>query len=259
MISNTSVAENREHVLSYPVDLLSESEAVAKIEQAWKSNQALHVVTLNAEMVVASQRDEQLDRIIRRAQLVVPDGAGVVWAIKLADAKNASVKRLPGIELAAGSLAAAARLGQPVALIGGRKEVMDKLVEELPRVHQGLKIVAFANGFYNKEKETEMVEQIAAAQPKLVLVALGVPRQEYFIERFSSHFPQAVMIGVGGSFDVWTGFVKRAPETFQKFHCEWLYRLIKEPWRFGRMAQSLPNFALQAAAEIVAKRTGQKK
>ncbi len=259
MISNPSIAENREHVLSYPVDLLSESEAVAKIENAWKSNQALHVVTLNAEMVVASQKDEQLDRIIRRAQLVVPDGAGVVWAIKLADAKNASVTRLPGIELAAGSLAAAARLGQPVALIGGRKEVMDKLVQDLPKLHLGLKIVAFANGFYDKDKETEMVEQIAAAQPKLVLVALGVPRQEYFIERFSGHFPQAVMIGVGGSFDVWTGFVKRAPETFQKLHCEWLYRLIKEPWRFGRMAQSLPNFALQAAGEIVAKRTGQKK
>mgnify|MGYP000257921706 CR=1 FL=1 len=251
--------EQREQVLSYPVDLFTESEAVAKIENAWKHNQPLHVVTLNAEMVVASQKDSELDRIIRRAQLVVPDGAGVVWAIKLAKAKNSSVKRLPGIELAAAALAAAARQGQPVALIGGRKEVMDKLVEELPKIHPGIRIVAFANGFYDKDKESEMVLQIAEAQPKLILVALGVPRQEYFIDHYSSYFPQTVIIGVGGSFDVWTGFVKRAPQSFQKFHCEWLYRLLKEPWRFSRMAQSLPNFALQAFAEIVAKRAGQKK
>ncbi|CAN5543206.1 WecB/TagA/CpsF family glycosyltransferase [soil metagenome] len=247
---------NRDHVLGYPVDLVSESAAIELIEQAWQCNQALHVVTINAEMVVASQKDQELDRIIRSANLVVPDGAGVVWALRLAEAKNSNVQRLPGIELAASTLASAARLGQEVALIGGRPEVMDKLLEELPKLHPGIKITAYQNGFYDKAEEQSILEKMAEQRPKLVLVALGVPKQEFFIDRYKHLFPQAVMIGVGGSFDVWTGFVKRAPLTFQKFHCEWLYRLLKEPWRLSRMAQSLPNFAWQALAEVLSKRTG---
>ncbi len=228
------------------------------IEDAWQNYQALHVVTINAEMVVASQKDQKLDRIIRNANLVVPDGAGVVWALRLAEAKNSNVQRLPGIELAASALASAARLGQEVALIGGRPEVMNKLIEDLPKLHTGLKIVAYQNGFYDKAEEQAILEGMAETRPKLMLVALGVPKQEFFIDHYKHLFPQAVMIGVGGSFDVWTGFVKRAPLTFQKFHCEWLYRLLKEPWRLGRMAQSLPNFAWQALAEVLAKRTGRK-
>lgn len=253
-----SAVRSRDHVLGYPVDLVSESAAIEVIEDAWQKKQALHVVTINAEMVVASQKDPELDRIIRNANLVVPDGAGVVWALRLAQAKNSNVQRLPGIELAASALASAAKSGQEVALIGGRPEVMNKLVEDLPKLHPGIKIVAYQNGFYDKNEEKTVLESMAETRPKLILVALGVPKQEFFIDRYKHLFPQAVMIGVGGSFDVWTGFVKRAPVTFQKFHCEWLYRLLKEPWRLSRMAQSLPNFAWQALAEVLAKRTGRK-
>lgn len=228
------------------------------IEEAWQKNQSLHVVTINAEMVVASQKDKELDRIIRNANLVVPDGAGVVWALRLAEAKNSKVQRLPGIELAASALASAAKLGQEVALIGGRPEVMNKLIEELPKLHPGIKIVAYQNGFFDKAEEQTILETMAEKRPRLILVAMGVPRQEFFIDRYKHLFPQAVLIGVGGSFDVWTGFVKRAPLTFQKFHCEWLYRLLKEPWRLSRMAQSLPNFAWQALGEVLAKRSGRK-
>ncbi len=249
---------SRDHVLGYPVDLVSESAAIEVIEEAWQKNQSLHVVTINAEMVVASQRDKELDRIIRNANLVVPDGAGVVWALRLAEAKNSKVQRLPGIELAASTLASAAKLGQEVALIGGRPEVMNKLIEELPKLHPGIKIVAYQNGFFDKAEEQTILEKMAEKRPKLILVAMGVPRQEFFIDRYKHLFPQAVLIGVGGSFDVWTGFVKRAPITFQKFHCEWLYRLLKEPWRLSRMAQSLPNFAWQALLEVLAKRSGRK-
>jgi N-acetylglucosaminyldiphosphoundecaprenol N-acetyl-beta-D-mannosaminyltransferase len=250
--------KSRDHVLGYPVDLVDESTAIELIEGAWQNNQALHVVTINAEMVVASQKDKELDRIIRNANLVVPDGAGVVWALRLAEAKNSKVQRLPGIELAASSLASAARLGKEVALIGGRPEVMNKLIEDLPKLHPGIKIAAYQNGFYDKSEEQSILERMAETRPRLILVALGVPKQEFFIDHYKHLFPQAVMIGVGGSFDVWTGFVKRAPLTFQKFHCEWLYRLLKEPWRLSRMAQSLPNFAWQALAEVLAKRTGRK-
>ena len=241
-------------MLGYPVDLLDEKGALDKIESAWHQNHNkgqdtgsfMHVVTLNAEMVVASQKDKELDRIIRGADLIVPDGAGVVFALRK---KGATVSRLPGIELAYGALSRAAREGQPVALIGGRPEVMDKLVAVLPTVHEGIKICAHQNGFFPAEEESTILANIAAQKPKLILVALGVPRQEFFIDRNRHLFPHAVMIGVGGSFDVWTGFVARAPQFFRRFHLEWLYRLGKEPWRFKRMASSLPNFALQVLLE----------
>jgi len=246
----TPVKNLRSHVLGYPVDLLDEKSALDKIESAWTQNQNqgsfMHVVTLNAEMVVASQKDRELDRIVRGADLIVPDGAGVVFALRK---KGAAVNRLPGIELAHGALSRAARGGQPVALIGGRPEVMDKLVTELPTVHAGIKICAQQNGYFAAEDENSIVAAIAAQKPKLVLVALGVPRQEFFIDRHRHLFPQSVLIGVGGSFDVWTGFVARAPQFFRRFHLEWLYRLGKEPWRFQRMASSLPNFALQVLLE----------
>jgi len=240
----------RQFVLGYPVDLLDQDQALDKIELAWGASGGqgghLHVVTLNAEMVVTSQKDTDLDRIVRHADLIVPDGAGVVFALRL---KGAAVNRLPGIELAHGALARAARSGQPVALMGGRAEVMDKLVEVLPTQHPGLKISAYQNGYFDADEETAVVERLSKSQPKLVLVALGVPRQEYFIDRTKSSFPHSVVIGVGGSFDVWTGFVERAPEIYRKYHLEWLARLLKEPWRFKRMASTLPKFACQVLAE----------
>jgi len=246
MVTLSQAIKSRKDVLGYPVDLLSEMQALDQIEAAWQENSGQgsfrHVVTLNAEMVVACQKDKDLDRIVRAADLVVPDGAGVVFALRLEGGK---VDRLPGIELAASALDRAARLGESVALIGGRPEVMEKLVQVLPENHPGLKICAFQNGYFAPQEETEVVTSISRRKPKLVLVALGVPRQEHFIDRNKSHFNNSVVIGVGGSFDVWTGYVNRAPQFFRRFHLEWAYRLLKEPWRFKRMAGSLPNFALQ--------------
>src|SRR5579859_6551806 len=111
---------SRQKVLGYPVDLVDEASAVEIVETAWQTEKPLQVVTLNAEMVVAAQQDQRLDRIIRHAHLIVPDGAGVVWAVRLT---GHHVQRLPGIELAQALLRSAAANGISVALIGGRQEV----------------------------------------------------------------------------------------------------------------------------------------
>jgi N-acetylglucosaminyldiphosphoundecaprenol N-acetyl-beta-D-mannosaminyltransferase len=247
------ISEKRESVLGYPVDLYNESQALAKIEAAWRDSLNLHVVTINAEMIVASQKDKALDKIVRAAGLIVPDGAGVVQALRLS---GASVVRLPGIELAEATLARAAALGEPVAFLGGRPEVMDKLVQILPQKYPGLKIVAHQNGFFAAADEEAVVDKIAGKEPKLLLVALGVPRQEFFISRHAAKFKHTVVVGVGGSFDVWTGFVERAPEAYRNLNLEWFYRLKKEPWRFQRMAASLPNFAFQVLIWTAAKKLG---
>jgi N-acetylglucosaminyldiphosphoundecaprenol N-acetyl-beta-D-mannosaminyltransferase len=234
--------KSRQQVLGYPVDVVDEAEAVWVVESAWRDGTGLHVVTLNAEMVVAAQGDRELDRILRQAGLVVPDGAGVVWAVRLSGQR---IGRLPGIELAMAVLAAAAKSGQAVALLGGRPEVVDTVARKLAEQVQGLAICTHRHGYFKAEEAEAVVAEIAAHQPTLVLVALGVPAQEYFIDRFARCLPGAVWIGVGGSFDVWAGLVRRAPCWMQRMHLEWLYRLVREPWRWRRMGSALPWFAAQ--------------
>lgn len=232
----------RQKVLGYPVDMVDESRAIAVIESAWENERSLQVVTLNAEMVVAAQQDAELDRIIRHAHLIVPDGAGVVWAVKL---NGQTIDRLPGIELAAAALGRAAMSGRRVALLGGKPEVMEILPEVLASRFPGLKIVAARHGYFSLDDEERLVDELVKQAPELILVALGVPKQEYFIDRWQSSFPKSVMIGVGGSFDVWTGQVKRAPKYMRVLNLEWLYRLLSEPWRSKRILSCLPNFFFQ--------------
>lgn len=236
-------------VLGYPVDLVDMPGAIERIERAWYEKSSMHVVTLNAEMTMQCRSNQELGQIISSADLIVPDGAGVVFAIKFRGGQLKNVRRLPGVELAEQALHQASSKNQKVAVLGGRPEVMQKLKEVLPQKHPGINVVAFQDGFLAKEDEESVVAAIAAQEPALLLVALGVPRQEFFIAKHRAKFPHTVMIGVGGSFDVWTGFVQRAPESYQKFHLEWLYRLLKEPWRFQRMASTLPPFAILAMME----------
>lgn len=242
MANTPSLFESRQKVLGYPVDVVDETQALERIEKSWAKNRGMHVVTLNAEMVIQAQKDSELDRIIRHAHLIVPDGAGAVWALRL---DGHASYRVPGIELAHKALASAARHDLPVALIGGRKEVLEKLLQVLPSQHPGINIVASHDGFFDSNEEKEMVEEIAAKQARLILVAMGVPRQEFFIDRWQSQLSAAVVIGVGGSFDVWAGFTKRAPALFRKLHLEWFYRLCSEPWRAKRILSALPSFAIQ--------------
>ena len=251
--------DNRARVLYYPVDIVDLSAALQKIEGYRASRQSAHVVTMNAEMVVQAQKDRHLSDIINGATLVVPDGAGVVFAIKLSgQAGPDGCVRVPGVELSLSALQAAAKKGLKVALIGGKPEVMQKLAAKLQTEPQfdGIKLVAAQDGYFDKAQEAAIIQNIADMQPDLVLVALGVPKQEFFIDKYRHLFTHSVMIGVGGSFDVWTGTVERAPESYQKMHLEWLYRLKKEPWRFSRMASTLPNFALQVLFKMVLLRKG---
>src|SRR5271163_68933 len=126
MSALSATYRTRQKVLGYPVDLVDLKSALEVIETAWQAEKGLQVETLNAEMVIAAQKDHRLDRIIRHAHLIVPDGAGVVWAIRLA---GHHVDRLPGIELANLALMSAAAKGVNVALVGGRQEVLDTLLE----------------------------------------------------------------------------------------------------------------------------------
>lgn len=196
------------------------------------------IVTLNAEMTMAARADPALGAAIEAARMVIPDGAGVVWAL---GRQSHRVRRSPGIELARRLLEHAATHGWRVALVGASPAVMEQLQERLALDLPNLQLVFCVHGYQPVEAWPGLESQLVQCRPDLVLVALGVPRQETWIQAL----PQprvGLWMGVGGSFDVWAGVKKRAPGWMGALQIEWLYRLIKEPSRWRRML-SLPAFA----------------
>jgi len=196
------------------------------------------IVTLNAEMTMAAKADPSLGAAIEGAQLVIPDGAGVVWAL---GRQGYRVRRSPGIELARELLEHAAGHQWRVALVGATPAVMAQLTARLRQQLPGLPLVFTAHGYQPKEAWPGLEQQLVAAKPDLVLAALGVPRQETWIQRLPGR-RGGLWMGVGGSFDVWAGNKKRAPSWMGALQIEWLYRLVQEPSRWRRML-SLPRFA----------------
>lgn len=196
------------------------------------------IVTLNAEMTMAALADPGLGGAIAAADLVIPDGAGVVWALKR---KGYRVRRSPGIELARQLLVEAASRSWRVALVGASPEVMALVSARLKKEIPGLTLQFSVHGYQSLEQWPGIEQQLLEARPDLVLVALGVPRQETWIQRMHVHQP-GLWMGVGGSFDVWSGAKKRAPQWMCRLQIEWLYRLVQEPSRWRRML-ALPEFA----------------
>ena len=196
------------------------------------------IVTLNAEMTMAAKADAALGSAIAHADLVIPDGAGVVWAL---GRHGYRVRRSPGIELARQLLVYAAAHRWRVALVGASPEVMDLLVARLQAEIPDLDVAFAIHGYQDREQWPGIEQQLLAAQPDLVLAALGVPRQETWIQHLHPGQP-GLWMGVGGSFDVWSGCKQRAPEWMGRLQIEWLYRLIQEPSRWRRML-ALPAFA----------------
>jgi N-acetylglucosaminyldiphosphoundecaprenol N-acetyl-beta-D-mannosaminyltransferase len=209
------------------------------IQQA-EQQKGCHVVTLNAEMTMQAEQNLRLRDVIRQAELVLPDGAGVVLYLRL---YGKHVQRCPGIELAANLIRefGRANLGT-VFLFGGAPGVAEQAANEWQKRVPGLAIAGVQHGYLTSADESEFCQRLQTLQPSLILVGLGVPRQELWISEHRHLCPQAIWIGVGGSFDIWSGAKQRAPAWLRNNHLEWVYRLYQEPWRWRRML-ALPHFA----------------
>jgi len=225
----------RTRVLGVPVDVCP---SVLEAALALHGRGGGQIVTLNAEMTMAALADPALAAVIEAASLVIPDGSGVVWAL---GRQGRRVRRSPGIELARQLLEHASRQGWRVALVGASPQVMAALTARLAQDFPSLQLVMQVDGYRPAEAWPELERQLLALQPDLVLVALGVPRQELWIQALPAA-RSGLWMGVGGSFDVWAGLKKRAPAWMGALHIEWLYRLLKEPYRWRRML-ALPRFA----------------
>ncbi|MFI3300703.1 MAG: WecB/TagA/CpsF family glycosyltransferase [Candidatus Gastranaerophilales bacterium] len=202
------------------------------------------VVTINPEMISSAKMNSQLIEIIQQAELVIPDGIGVEIGLKVLGHR---VKRIAGIEFAFSIMREFANRNRTVALLGASEDTVSKAVINLKSQIKDLNLVYVQNGYFTDEGL--VIKDLVEVSPSLLLVALGSPKQEEIIYKLKKLMPNTLMIGVGGSFDVWAGNVLRAPEIYQKLGLEWLYRTIMQPSRFKRIFPTLPLFMLNVIKE----------
>ncbi len=219
-------------------------------EQAvdWAYSKHGQIVTINPEMISAAQKNSDFAEIINSAELVVADGIGVEIGLKILGYK---VKRIAGIDLGKALVDKFTASGKSVAMIGAKPGVVDSAIENLSKEYQNLNVVYSHDGYFDNDED--IIESVILANPDLILVALGSPKQEFFIHNLKEKLPNSTLIGLGGSFDVWAGVVERAPIIYQKLGLEWLYRTLKEPKRFKRIFPTLPLFVLKVLKERFSK------
>ena len=226
-----------------PIDITTIDEARDYLLSADKPMQ---VVTINPEMISKAYKDDDLSSLLKSADMVVPDGVGVVMALKMTGVKTS---RIPGIELAYSLLKEAEKSGLKVAFVGADEDTVQKAKSELLKTMPNLNFVYVRNGYFDKDEENVIMQELEKLQPDLLFAGLGFPKQEIFLKNFKNISKKAIMIGVGGSFDVWAKKLKRAPKLFQKLNLEWFYRLLCQPSRFKRIFPAIPLFLLKVPLE----------
>lgn len=228
---------SRHPVLQVGVDAVTMKEAVSEISSWQKDDQSRFVVTVNAEMVIRAHVDKQLASSIAAADLVVPDGAGIVWAGE--QLHLPFTERVAGIDLMVELLATLAASGDKVYFLGGRPGVAKQAAQEMQKRYPQLCFAGVRDGYFTDD--AKVIADIKASEAKLLLVGLGVPKQEKWIYQHYQSIPGITAIGIGGAFDVLSGMLSRAPLWMQRHRLEWLYRLCRQPSRLMRMT-ALPRF-----------------
>ena len=235
----------RVNILGVEVDAVTMAQAVRKVENLIAEKKSSIVATANAEMLMRATQDEDLKKILNSAALVVPDGAGTVWAAHHLGFDMP--ERVAGFDLVQELMKIAPSKGIKFFLFGSAPGVADKAKIKAEELYTGIKIVGTRNGFFSENDEAEIISQIKNSQPDILLAALGVPKQEKWLFAHKDELKIPVSIGVGGTFDVMAGVVKRAPLWMQKAKLEWLFRAMLQPSRAGRLT-ALPKFVLKVHA-----------
>ena len=216
------------------------TEATDKALVFMGSKNAAYVVTPNPEIVMLCRDDESLLGAVNGASMVLADGIGV---IKGAQILGTPLKeKIPGIEFAETLFGLMASRAMSVFLLGAKPGVADKAAINLSQRFEGLKIAGTNDGYFTDDEP--VVEMINAASPDLLLVCLGAPKQELWMQKNAPLLKVGLMAGLGGSLDVFAGVAERAPEAWRRLNLEWLYRLKEDPSRAKRMT-NLPKFAFK--------------
>jgi N-acetylglucosaminyldiphosphoundecaprenol N-acetyl-beta-D-mannosaminyltransferase len=217
-------------------------EAVGRATELMRDRRAAYAVTPNPEIVMQCRESRAVWRYVSEADLVLADGIGVVYAAKLLG--RPLKQKLPGIDFASRLMETMAARGGSVYLFGAKPGIALLAGRNLRERFPGLVIAGTHDGYFSDDEP--VVQEINVAKPDLLLVCLGAPKQEQWMNSHAGKLDAGLMVGLGGSLDVFAGVARRAPEAWQKLGFEWLYRLLREPKRFGRMTK-LPRFLLLAA------------
>lgn len=244
-------------ILDIPIAAITMQEAVnyALSFSINRENKAHTIMTPNAEIVMRAQKDEELKEALLSADLLIPDGSGLVWASK--SLGKSFPERVAGIDLMSSLLGEAAQRGYTVYFLGAKEKVVRKAKKKAEEKWPGLVISGFHHGYFSFEDNEKVVDSIHAAAPDILFVGMGAPRQEKWIAMNQSKLHVPLVMGVGGSFDVISDKSMRAPIWMQKIGMEWFFRLIKEPKRIKRMAV-LPLFVLKVWGMSTTKHGGKK-
>lgn len=237
-------------ILGVPIDCVTMSEATQQASESLEKGQKFFIVTPNSEIVIQANQDEKLLDIIKRSDMTVPDGIGLVIASKIIG--KPLTERVTGIDLMENLLQYAHQKRLSVYLLGGKRGIAEEAARKIKEKYPGLIVAGHHHGYFKglhighagHQEELDVLARINEVKPDILFVALGAPKQEYFIDCYMKEIDAKLFMGVGGSFDVYSGQVERAPVFYQKLGLEWLYRGFKEPWRFKRMAV-LPKFVIE--------------
>ena len=232
----------RIEILGVPVDCVTMESAISFAESVISNEERrqVRVVAVNPEKSVRAQEDGNLLSFLRGSHLLLPDGIGLVIAAKVLGLAN--MVRVPGSEFMPSLCGRAAKRGFKIFLFGGKPEVNHKVVEVLSQTYPGIQIVGSQDGYVDEHRMPELISRINASGAHILFLALGSPKQELWMDRYLPQTNVRLCQGVGGTFDVIAGNVKRAPLAFRKLNLEWLYRLASQPSRILRQT-SLAKFA----------------
>lgn len=242
---------SRIDVLGVSFDDLTMDEAVEIALGFMQERRACYACTPNPEIVMAAKGDAALRAALSGAELVLADGVGITKAAAMLGTPLKS--RVPGIDFASNVISRLAERGGSVYLLGAKPLVAEAAAEKLTQTYPGIVIAGTNDGYFTDD--APVIEKINAASPDFLMVCLGSPKQEMWMSANAGRLSCGLMAGLGGSLDVLAGNVQRAPETWRRLGLEWLYRVIKEPKRLGRVMK-LPAFVLEAAAEGRRRRHG---
>lgn len=227
-------------------DRVTLEEAADRCRELMAGPGGHYVVTPNPEIVWMARSMPKLKNALAGADLVIPDGIGIIYGARILG--TPLKERVPGIELAEALLASAASEDLPVFLLGAKPGVAERAGERLCEKYKGLRIVGCGDGYF--KEDAPILARLRESGARLIVVCLGFPRQELWMAAHKSEVGDALMLGIGGSMDVFAGDVKRAPEAWCKAGLEWLYRLLSQPSRIKRMIK-LPVFLLSVIWERI--------
>lgn len=240
----------REYIMGVGFDPVSPKQALERVATFLREEKTRTVVTPNPEILNNAEKNEELNLALNNADLVLADGIGVIYAAKIL---GLPIKeRVTGVDLMTEILKLLGATGGSYYLLGAKPGYAEKACENINRMFRGIRCAGVTDGYFSDKEESKILDKINDARPDVLFIGLGSPKQELWAERNRRFLNTKICMSIGGAIDVFSGKVQRAPKWVSKIGFEWLYRAIRQPSRFKRIAK-LPPFLFKVKSKSKSK------